>query len=53
MIRSVVVSMYIFLRYTYSQGCVLRSLEAGCLTTFRRSFGSKNPCGDGLLQEPN
>ena len=29
MIRSVLVSMYIFLRYTYSQGCVLRSLEAG------------------------
>jgi hypothetical protein len=49
MIRSVLVSMYIFLRYTNSQYYVLRSLEADFLITFRRSSGSKNPCGAGLL----
>ena len=48
MIRSVLVSMCVFLRYACSECCVLRSLEPDFLTTFRRSSGSKNPCGDGL-----
>jgi hypothetical protein len=42
MIRSVLVSMYVFLRYACSERSVLRSLEPGFLTTFSRSSGSKN-----------
>jgi hypothetical protein len=35
--------MDVFLRHACSECCVLRSLEPGFLTTFRRSCGSKKP----------